>query len=130
MQLRPTWQSVKAWKHAEPGELRAPVPLSVLRGLIGLALATGADSLAALLALGFHFFIRCSQVSCSAFITGFETVLTALRIRKATTSKPRFTSISIHSKLTKPNPAPIGHSAPKKGRRFILSCCLVKFERV
>ena len=36
-QLRPAWQSVKAWKHAEPGELRAPVPLSVLWGLLGLA---------------------------------------------------------------------------------------------
>jgi hypothetical protein len=57
-QLRPAWQSVKAWKHAEPGELRAPIPVSLLWGLMVLALATNMASLAVLLALGHHCLLR------------------------------------------------------------------------
>ncbi len=57
-QLRPAWQSVKAWKHAEPGELRAPIPPSVLWGLMALALGTSMTSLAVLLAVGYHALLR------------------------------------------------------------------------
>ncbi len=55
-QLRPAWQSVETWRHAEPGE--APIPLCALWGLIVVALASGAGSLAALLALAYHCLLR------------------------------------------------------------------------
>ena len=57
-QLRPAWQSVKTWRHAEPGELRAPIPLGVLWGLMAVALATRSSGMAALLALAYHCLLR------------------------------------------------------------------------
>ncbi len=43
---------------AEPGELRSPVPLLVVRGLMAAVLATHSVALTALLALSFHCVLR------------------------------------------------------------------------
>ena len=57
-QLRGAWAAVRTWKTAEPGELRSPVPLLVLWGLMSVALADGGVQLASLLALTFHALLR------------------------------------------------------------------------
>ncbi len=57
-QLRAAWAAVHIWKHAEPGELRVPVPLTLLWAMMSLALNFGDVSMAALLGLVFHCLLR------------------------------------------------------------------------
>ncbi len=49
---------MRTWRVAEPGELKAPTPLGLLRGMMALALAHGDWGRAAMLALMFHCLLR------------------------------------------------------------------------
>ena len=73
-------------------------------------------------------YLRDVLVSYTQFTTQQTDVSLCTHIGSSVTIYQQVINSSV--KLTKSNQPPIGHSAPKKGRRFILSCCLVKFERV
>ncbi len=49
---------MRTWKFAEPGEVRAPLPVGVLWPMMAVELAHGGASRAAMLALMFHCLLR------------------------------------------------------------------------
>ena len=108
-QLRGAWAAVRTWKTAEPGELRAPVPLLVLWGLMAVGLASSGVALTALLALTFHCVLRpgesCRLTRADLMLPGDQgwnvsVGLVVIRSPKTARSAGRVQHVIIHDGLT------------------------------
>ena len=60
--LKGSWKLYKNWRKIEVPQRAAPLPLSVCKALVGLLLETDQVSLAFLIALGFHTYLRTGEL--------------------------------------------------------------------